>query len=95
MEFLKAHKYSAAFISALLLQVWFDACAYAANHSTYLLAIGANLTYPFISMVPIILMIEEDGLRNKAKVGVATGIGYATGTVLFLAGRDWLLGGAL
>jgi hypothetical protein len=68
----------------MLLEFWFSMCAYAANHDNYPLAIGANLTYPFISMLPMVLLVEENGLKNKLKIACYNGLGYATGTIIFL-----------
>lgn len=84
MDFIRKHKYIFAFISSMFLEFWFSMCAYSANHSNYPLAIGANLTYPFVSMLPVILLVEENGLKNKLKVAFFNGLGYATGTVFFL-----------
>jgi len=84
MEFIKKHKYIFAFVSSMLLEFWFSMCAYSANHNNYLLALVANLTYPFVSMLPIILLVDEEGLKNKLKIAFFNGLGYAFGTVLFL-----------
>lgn len=84
MDFIRKYKYIFAFISSMLLEFWFSMCAYSANHNNYPLAIGANLTYPFVSMLPMVLLVEEEGLKNKLKVAFFNGLGYATGTVFFL-----------
>jgi len=84
MEFITRYKYIFAFISSLLLEFWFSMCAYAANHNNYTLAILANLTYPFVSTLPVILLVAEKTLKDKLKIALFNGIGYAVGTVLFL-----------
>lgn len=91
MEFLRKYKYLAAFVSALFLDVWFDMCAYSAAHSAYALGMFANFTYPLISMVPIILVVEETELKNKVKVALVEGAGYAVGTAVFMTVRDYLV----
>lgn len=92
MDFLRKHKYIAAFVSALFLDVWFDMCAYSAAHSAYALGMFANFTYPLISMVPIILVVEEQELKGKIKVALVEGAGYAVGTATFMTVRDYLIG---
>jgi len=84
MDFITKHKCIFAFTSSLLLEFWFSMCAYAANHNNYTLAIAANLTYPFVSMLPMILLVAEKTLKNKLKIALINGIGYTVGTVLFL-----------
>ena len=86
--FLKKRKYTAAFCSAFLLDIWFDMCAYAANHSYYVMGILANLTYPLISMVPILLVVEEKQMKNKIKIALVEGIGYAVAISTFMFLRD-------
>lgn len=90
MDFLKRYKYLSAFTSALFLDIWFDMCAYAANHSSYALGMFANFTYPLISMVPIILVVEEQDFKGKVKVALFEGAGYAVGTAIFMTLRDLL-----
>ena len=85
MDIIRRNKYLFAFFAAMLLEFWFSMCAYSANHENYALAVGANLTYPFVNMLPIILMIEEQGWGNKARMAGITGAGYAVGTVIFLS----------
>lgn len=87
-DFLNKHKYVVAFVSAFLLDVWFDMCAYAANHSNYPLGIFANLTYPMISMIPILLVVEEKNFFNRLKIATVEGCGYAVGITLFMLARD-------
>jgi len=88
MEFIKKHKYVFAFISSMLLEFWFSMCAWSANHNNYPVAIFANLTYPFISMLPMILIVEEEGIKNKLKIAFFNGLGYTVGTVIFLFFRE-------
>jgi hypothetical protein len=88
MEFIKKHKYLFAFVSSMLLEFWFSMCAWSANHNNYPVAILANMTYPFISMLPMILLVEEQGLKNKLKIALFNGLGYALGTLIFLFLRD-------
>ena len=83
--FLKKYKYLAAFTSALMLDFWFNMCAYGANHNFYLLSIAVNLTYPFVAMLPVSLIIEEKEFKNKLKVAAWEGLGYAVASVLFIA----------
>jgi len=84
MDFIKKYKYIFAFASSMLLEFWFSMCAWSANHQNYIVAILANITYPFISMLPMVLLVEEEGLKNKLKIAFFNGLGYAFGTVLFL-----------
>jgi hypothetical protein len=86
--FLKEHKFIAAFCSAFLLDIWFDMCAYAANHSYYTMGVLANLTYPLISMVPILLVVEEKQMKNKIKIALIEGVGYAVAISTFMFVRD-------
>ena len=79
------HKYFIAFVSAILVEFWFNMCAYAANHNSYPVAIFSNLTYPFVSMVPILLIVEEKTIKEKLKLAMFEGFGYTFGTVIFLA----------
>jgi len=88
MDFIKKHKYIFAFVSSLLLEFWFSMCAWSANHNNYTVAILANFTYPFISMLPMILLVEEEGLINKLKIAFFNGFGYTVGTVIFLFLRE-------
>ena len=88
MDFIRKHKYIFAFISSLLLEFWFSMCAWSANHSNYQVAIFANFTYPFISMLPMILLVEEEGLKNKLKIAFFNGFGYTVGTIFFLLIRE-------
>ena len=90
MDFIKKHKYLFAFISSMLLEFWFSMCAWSANNNNYAVAILANLTYPFISMLPMILLVEEEGLKNKLKIASFNGLGYAVGTMFFLLMRKGL-----
>ena len=85
MNFIRKHKHFFAFFSALLLEFWFSMCAYAVNHDKYSLAISANLTYPFVTMLPMILIIEQEDLWGKLKIAFYEGVGFAVGTVIFLA----------
>jgi hypothetical protein len=84
MDFIRKHKYIFAFVSSMLLEFWFSMCAWSANHDNYTVAILANLTYPFISMLPMVLLVEEQGLKNKLKIASFNGLGYTFGTILFL-----------
>ncbi len=88
MEFIKKHKYFFAFFSSMLLEFWFSMCAWSANNNNYYVAVSANLTYPFISMLPMVLLVEEEGLKNKLKIATFNGLGYAVGTLIFLILRD-------
>ena len=79
------NKYFFAFFSAILVEFWFNMCAYAANHNSYPVAIFANLTYPFVAMIPIILIVDEKTIKGRLKVALFEGLGYALGTVVFLS----------
>ena len=85
MQFINRYKYTAAFFSALMLDFWFNMGAYIANHNFYILAIIVNLTYPFVSMLPILLIIEEKEFKNKVKIALVEGIGYVFSSVIFIA----------
>ena len=69
----------------MMLDFWFNMCAYAANHNFYFLSIIVNLTYPFVAMLPVFLIIEEKEFKNKLKIAVLEGLGYAVASVLFIA----------
>ena len=90
MEFIQKYKYIFAFVSSMLLEFWFSMCAWSANHNNYPLAIIANFTYPFISMLPMILLVQEVTLKNKLKIATFNGLGYTVGTVIFLFFREGL-----
>lgn len=68
----------------MLNEFWFSAAAYGANHDLYMVAAFINLTYPFVTMVPVVLMVEEETLKGKARVCVFSGVGFTVGTLLFL-----------
>jgi hypothetical protein len=72
----------------MLLEFWFSMCAWSANNNNYTIAVLANFTYPFISMMPILLLVEEDGLKNKLKIAFFNGLGYTVGTIIFLLLRE-------
>ena len=72
-----------------MLQLWFDAAAYAANNKVYFLGIAISLTYPLIAMIPMLLLVEEKDYSNRFKIALMEGLGYATATALFLIIRDW------
>ena len=74
-----------AFFSAVMVEFWFNMCAYAANHNSYPVAIFANLTYPFVAMIPFILIVDEKTIKGRLKVALFEGLGYALGTVIFLS----------
>ncbi len=88
MDFIKKHKYIFAFFSSMLLEFWFSMCAWSANNNNYIIAVLANFTYPFISMMPILLLVEEEGLKNKLKIAFFNGLGYTVGTIIFLLLRE-------
>ena len=88
MEFIKRHKYLFAFLSSMLLEFWFSMCAWSANNNNYPLTIITNFTYPFISALPMILLIEAQGLKNKLKIAFFNGLGYTVGTIIFLMVRE-------
>ena len=85
MGLVRRYKHLAAFLSAMLLEFWFSMCAYAVNHDNYALAITANLTYPFITLLPMILIVEQAGFVGKIKIAMFEGFGFAVGTVVFLS----------
>lgn len=87
-KFLKA-KYPLAFFSAFLLELWFDAAAYSANNSAYVLGVFVSITYPMIAMVPVLLIVDEKSIRDKLKIALLEGFGYATATIAFFVVRDW------
>jgi len=78
-------KFIIAYFGSILLEFWFNLCAYSANHNNIPLGVFANLTYPFISSIPIVLLVEEKGWKAKMKMALAEGIGYGTGTFIFLS----------
>jgi hypothetical protein len=88
MHFIKKYKYVFAFFSSMLLEFWFSMCAWSANNNNYIIAVLANFTYPFISMMPILLLVEEEGLKNKLKIAFFNGLGYTVGTIIFLLLRE-------
>jgi len=88
MDFITKNKYLFAFISSMLLEFWFSMCAWSANNYNFPLAIFANFTYPFISMLPMILLVQEITLKNKLKIAFFNGLGYTVGTVIFLTFRE-------
>jgi hypothetical protein len=77
-------KYWICFLCAIFLEFWFNLCAYSANHDNVIMGVISNITYPFIAMIPVILLIEEEGWKNKLKMGLAQGLGYGTGTAIWL-----------
>lgn len=91
MNFIRKHKYLLAFLSSVLLDFWFSMCAWSANHNILLVGIFANITYPFVNMLPVILLIEEEDLKNKLKIALFNGLGYATGAVIFFFIRENLI----
>lgn len=82
-------KYLAAFAAAFLLQMWFDIAAYAANHKVYVAGLFVGFTYPFIAMVPMILILEAPTVSLRLRIAFFEGLGYMTATGVFLFVRDW------
>jgi len=78
-------KYVLAFFASMLLEFWFNMCAYAANHDSYTLGFFANLTYPFVSMIPVVMIVEQKTWKDKTKIAFFEGLGYGIGTIIFLA----------
>lgn len=78
-------KFIIAYFGSILLEFWFNLCAYSANHNNIPLGVFANLTYPFISAIPIVLLVEEKGWKAKMKMALVEGFGYGTGTFIFLS----------
>ena len=72
-----------------MLQLWFDAAAFAANNKVYLLGLFISFTYPLIAMIPMLLIVDEKDNSNRFKIALMEGFGYMVATALFLTIRDW------
>lgn len=77
-------KYVGAGLSAFLVETNLAVHSVALIHKDMLYVIGSDLAYPFVSLVSVVLVIEEETLKGKALVALATGVGYAVGAWVFL-----------
>lgn len=77
-------KYWLAFVSGMLVDFWLAAHTYSIAHSLLLVAVIINVTFPFISLVSTVLVVEEKTLAGRVRLAAATGVGYATGSTVFI-----------
>ena len=75
----------------MLSDFWLSACMYCVNHESFYALFCFNLTYPMINLFGITSVVEEKNVRNKIKLAIILGLGYAIGSSIFyIFFREWL-----